>query len=132
VIHHGDQGCPYTSVAFGSRCTEMGVRPLMGSVGDAHDNAMAESFFASLECELLVRRSFESRTAARLAPFSWIEGWYNRRRRHSRLGYLSPPNFERKHNPPAEHGLPTAPLATELLRASGGAVDKPAAEVINV
>jgi putative transposase len=110
----------------------MGVRPSMGSVGDAYDNAMAESFFASLECELLDRRSFQSKTEARLALFSWIEGWYNPRRRHSRLGYLSPANFERKHNPSGEHGLPTAPLASGLLRAGGGTEDKPAPEVINV
>ena len=87
VIHHSDQGCQYTSVAFGKRCTEMGVRPSMGSVGDAYDNAMAESFFASLECELLDRRSFRSKTEGRLAVFTWLEGWYNPRRRHSRLGY---------------------------------------------
>ncbi len=53
VIHHSDQGCQYTSVAFGRRCREVGVRPSMGSVGDCYDNAMAESFFATLECELL-------------------------------------------------------------------------------
>jgi putative transposase len=94
VIHHSDQGSQYTSLAFGKRCTEMGVRPSMGSVGDAYDNAMAESFFASLECELLERRSFQTKTAARLAVFSWIEGWYNPRRRHSALGYLSPTDYE--------------------------------------
>ncbi len=93
---------------------------------------MAESFFAILECELLDRRSFQSKTGARLALFSWMKGWYNPRCRHSRLGYLSPANFERKHNSPAEHGSPTAPLASGLLRASSGAVDKPAAGVINV
>lgn len=99
VIHHSDQGSQYTSLAFGNRCREMGVRPSMGSVGDAYDNAMAESFFASLECELIERRRFKTRTEARLAVFSWIEGWYNPRRRHSALGYLSPMNFERKHIP---------------------------------
>jgi putative transposase len=129
VIHHSDQGCQYTSIAFGNRCSEMGVRPSMGSVGDAYDNAMAESFFATLECELLDRRSFQSKTEARLAVFTWIEGWYNPRRRHSRLGYLSPANFERKHASSAEHGLPTAPLASGLLQAGGGAVDKPAPEL---
>ena len=75
----------------------MGVRPSMGTVGDAYDNAMAESFFASLECELIDRRSFRSKTDARMALFSWIEGWYNPRRRHSSLDYQSPINFERKH-----------------------------------
>ena len=60
VIHHSDQGCQYTSLGFGSRCKEAGVRPSMGSIGDAYDNAMAESFFSTLECELLSRRSFSS------------------------------------------------------------------------
>lgn len=97
VIHHSDQGSQYTSVAFGSRCQEMGVRPSMGTVGDAYDNAMAESFFATLECELLNRRSWKSKAEARTALFTWIEGWYNPRRRHSALGYLSPIAFEEKH-----------------------------------
>ena len=97
VIHHSDQGSQYTSIAFGNRCKEMGVRPSMGSVGDAYDNAMAESFFASLECELIARRSWKTKTEARLAVFTWIESWYNPRRRHSGLNYKSPNNFERKH-----------------------------------
>ena len=95
VIHHSDQGSQYTSIAFGNRCREMGVRPSMGSVGDAYDNAMAESFFASLECELIDRRSFKTKTEARIALFRYIEGWYNPRRRHSALGRVSPINFER-------------------------------------
>jgi putative transposase len=105
VIHHSDQGSQYTSVAFGNRCKEMGVRPSMGTVGDAYDNAMAESFFASLECELIDRRTFKTRTEARMAVFTWIEGWYNPRRRHSGLGYRSPVNFERNqqaHQPAAQ------------------------------
>ena len=97
VIHHSDQGSQYTSVAFGQRCTKLGVRPSMGSVGDAYDNAMAESFFASLECELLAKRSFETKAEAKLALFTYIEGWYNPRRRHSGLGRVSPINFERSH-----------------------------------
>lgn len=96
VIHHSDHGSQYTSVEFGKRCREMGVRPSMGSVGDAYDNAMAESFFASLECELIDRRSWKNKTEARLTIFTWIESWYNPTRRHSGLGYLSPNNFERK------------------------------------
>jgi transposase InsO family protein len=88
VIHHSDQGSKYTSIAFGSRCREMGVRPSMGTVGDAYDNAMAESFFASLECELINRRSWKSQAEARTALFTWIEGWYNPRRRHSALDNL--------------------------------------------
>jgi len=114
VIHHSDQGSQYTSVAFGERCKKMGVRPSMGTVGDAYDNAMAESFFASLECELIDRRSWQTKTDARLALFTYIEGWYNPRRRHSSLGQISPANFESKHmdknrpRPPRrEHGIPT-------------------------
>ncbi len=95
VVHHSDQGSQYTSIAFGERCKKMGVRPSMGTVGDAYDNAMAESFFASLECELINRRSFQTKTEARLAVFTWIESWYNPRRRHSGIGQQSPINFER-------------------------------------
>lgn len=94
VIHHSDQGSQYTALAFGGRCREAGVRPSMGSVGDAYDNAMCESFFATLECELLARRAFASQTAARMAVFSYIEGWYNPGRRHSGIGYLSPIAYE--------------------------------------
>lgn len=96
VILHSDQGSQYTSVAFGQRCRTMGVRPSMGSVGDAYDNAMAESFFATLECELIDRRSWPTKTEARLALFSYIEGWYNPRRRHSALGQVSPMDFEQR------------------------------------
>jgi len=71
-----------------------GVRPSMGSVGDAYDNAMAESFFATLECELLDRRRIKTQAEARIAVFEFIEGFYNPRRRHSSLGYLSPVKFE--------------------------------------
>ena len=105
VIHHSDHGCQYTSIAFGQRCRDMGVRPSMGSVGDAYDNALCESFFATLECELLDRHRFQTQAEARLAVFDFIEGWYNPHRRHSALGYLSPLNYERQqrdHQP--EHG----------------------------
>ena len=95
VIHHSDQGSQYTSVAFGQRCKQMNVRPSMGTVGDAYDNAMAESFFATLECELIDRRVWKTQTEARLAVFTWIEAWYNPHRRHSSLGQMSPINFER-------------------------------------
>jgi len=71
--------------------------PSMGSVGDAYDNAMAESFFASLERELLDRRRFKTHAEAKMAVFEWIEGWYNPHRRHSSLGYRSPVNYERAH-----------------------------------
>jgi len=113
VIHHSDQGSQYTSLAFGKRCKEMGVKPSMGSVGDAYDNAMAESFFATLECELIDRRSWPTKAEARMALFTWIEAWYNPRRRHSALGYDSPMDFEARHRQKTrhrqtvEHGLPT-------------------------
>ena len=94
VIHHSDRGSQYTSVAFGQRCRAMGVEPSMGSRGDAYDNAMAESFFATLECELLDRHRFPTQAEARVAIFSYIEGWYNPHRRHSALGQRSPITFE--------------------------------------
>jgi putative transposase len=97
VIHHSDRGTQYTSIAFGHRCQQAGVRPSMGSVGDAYDNALCESFFASLECELLDRRGFQTHAEARMAVFRYIEGWYNPHRRHSALDYHSPVNYERKH-----------------------------------
>jgi len=129
VIHHSDQGSQYASIAFGERCRRMGVRPSMGSVGDAYDNAMAESFFASLECELIDRKSWQTKTEARLALFSYIEGWYNPRRRHSALEYLSPMNFERKHAGPSptrsQHGLPTVGVC---VAAATPPVDNPALE----
>jgi putative transposase len=95
VIHHSDRGCQYTSYAFGKRCQEAGVMPSMGSVGDCYDNALAESFWATLEREVLSRRRFKTQAEAKMAIFSWIEGWYNPHRRHSSLGYRSPMNYER-------------------------------------
>jgi putative transposase len=99
VIHHSDHGCQYTSYAFGKRCAQAGVRPSMGSVGDAYDNAMCESFFASLECELLDRTRFSTHAEASMAVFRYIEGFYNPRRRHSSLDYQSPVNYEKRHWP---------------------------------
>jgi putative transposase len=96
VVHHSDHGCQYTSYSCGNRCREMDVMPSMGSVGDAYDNAMAESFFATLEREVLNRRRFKTQAEAKMALFEWIEGWYNPHRRHSSLGYFSPVNFERR------------------------------------
>ena len=118
VIHHSDQGSQYTSTAFGKRCIEMRVRPSMGSVGDAYDNAMAESFFATLECELIDRRSWKTKAQARTALFTWIETWYNPRRLHSALGYRSPMQFEIEQaeafihrKPSVEDGLPNGCFA---------------------
>ena len=95
VIHHSDQGTQYTSIAFGLRCKEVGVRPSMGFVGDCYDNAMCESFFALLECELLDQHRFRTQAQAKMAVFDYIEGLYNPRRRHSSIGQKSPINFER-------------------------------------
>jgi len=107
VIHHSDQGSQYTSLAFGKRCEQAGVRPSMGSVGDCFDNAMCESFFATLECELLNRRRFKTQAEARMAVFDFIEGWYNPHRRHSALDYLSPINYEWSHSAEAGYPSPT-------------------------
>ena len=135
VIHHSDQGSQYTSIAFGERCKKMGVRPSMGTVGDAYDNAMAESFFATLECELIDRRKWETKTEARLALFTYIEGWYNPRRRHSALGHTSPAAFEAKnsqkmhpHAQRIEHGIPTVGVC---VAGATPPVDIPASKVID-
>jgi putative transposase len=96
VIHHSDQGSQYTAIAFGQRCRAMGVRPSMGSVGDCFDNALCESFFATLECELIDRCHFRTPAEARIATFEFIEGWYNPHRRHSALEYHSPISYERR------------------------------------
>ena len=112
VIHHSDQGSQYTSVAFGERCRAASVRPSTGSTGDCYDNALCESFFATLECELIDRRRFATKAEARMAVFSFIEGWYNPRRRHSSLGYASPIEYERERRANAEPS--TARLSTEL------------------
>ena len=96
VIHHSDQGTQYTSIAFGQRCKKAGVRPSMGSVGDCYDNAMCESFNATLECEFLDRNNFKDQRSAALAVFDFIEGWYNPHRRHSSIGFVSPAAFERR------------------------------------
>jgi putative transposase len=120
VIHHSDQGSQYTSIEFGHRCRDAGVRPSMGSVGDAYDNAMCESFFATLECELLARHRFKTHTEARNATFAFIEGFYNRRRRHSSIGYLSPIDYERRH-----HALAVDPDAHQSAVVLATVKDKP-------
>ena len=97
LVHHSDQGTQYTSIAFGLRCRAAGIVQSMGSTGDAYDNALAESFFASLETELIDRSSWRTRADARLAVFDYIEGFYNPTRRHSSLGQISPAEFERRY-----------------------------------
>jgi putative transposase len=89
---------PRSSVAFGARCEAAGVKPSMGSVGDCYDSAMCESFFATLECELLERCTFRTKAEAEAAVFQFLEGWYNPHRLHSSLGYASPVNYERAYH----------------------------------
>lgn len=96
VIHHSDHGAQYTALAFGRTLRQAGIVGSMGSVGDALDNAMAESFFATLQTELLDRRSWPTRAALTPAIFEYIEGFFNQRRRHSALGYLSPDEYEKR------------------------------------
>ena len=96
VVHHSDQGCQYTSYDFAKACRAAGVERSMGSVGDCFDNALAESFFATLECELLDRSVFANRNQARIAVFDFIEAFYNPWRRHSSIGNLSPVEYERR------------------------------------
>lgn len=96
LVHHSDHGSQYTSLAFGRRCREAGIAQSMGSIGDSYDNALAESFFASLECELIDRSCWRSLSEARMAVFDYLECFYNPRRRHSALGYLSPADYERR------------------------------------
>jgi transposase InsO family protein len=96
VTHHSDQGAQYTSTAFGHAIRDAKIIDVsMGSVGDAYDNAMVESFFATIKTELLDRRSWPTRQQARTAIYEYIEAWYNPRRRHSGLGYQSPADYEK-------------------------------------
>ena len=97
VIHHSDHGSQYTSVEFGRRCRKAGIRPSMGSVGNCYDNALCESFFATLKCELLDRHKFSTRAQAQGAVFDFIEGWYNLHRLHSSLGYDTPAHYEKRY-----------------------------------
>jgi putative transposase len=96
LVHHSDHGSQYTATVYTERMSKAGLLGSMGTVGDALDNAVAESFYASLETELLSRQRWETRSQLRTAVFSYIEGFYNRRRRHSTLSYLSPDDFERE------------------------------------
>lgn len=94
LVHHSDQGSQYVSLRFGQRCRDAGIRISMGARASALDNAACEAFFASLKRERLNRRCWPTRREAQSATFEWIEGWYNPRRLHSTLGYLSPNNYE--------------------------------------
>jgi len=97
LIHHSDQGCQFTAVLFSKRCAKAGIEISMGSVGDCYDNAVCETFHATLKKEKIYRQSWPTRAEARTAIFEYIEGWYNPRRRHSTLAYLSPIQFEHQH-----------------------------------
>jgi putative transposase len=105
LVHHSDQGCQFTAVLFTKRCAKAGIEVSMGSVGDCYDNAVCETFHATLKKEKIYRQSWPTRAAARTAIFEYIEGWYNPRRRHSTLGYLSPVEFERHHAEVAQPAL---------------------------
>jgi putative transposase len=94
LIHHSDQGGQYVSLAFGRAAREAGIAVSMGSRGDTYDNAVAETFFATLKKELVNRRAWPSRLELQSAVFEYIEAFYNRQRRHSTLGMLSPANYE--------------------------------------
>lgn len=95
LVHHSDRGVQYTSLSFGKRLEDEGLVPSMGRVGSAYDNALAESFIATLKTELLYRSSWLTRQVVRTAIFEYVEGFYNTRRRHSALGHLSPAEFEK-------------------------------------
>jgi putative transposase len=97
LVHHSDHGCQYTSFAFGRRLAASELVASMGTVGDALDNAVAESFFATLECELLDRYPWPTRAGLRTAIFDFIEVFYNRQRRHSTLDYHPPAAYEQHH-----------------------------------
>jgi putative transposase len=100
LVHHSDRGSQYTSLAFGKTIEAAGVLPSMGRRGDAFDNALAESFLATLETQLLDRHAFRTRDEARIAGFSYLESFYNARRRHSALDYRSPDRFEQEMTKP--------------------------------
>jgi putative transposase len=94
LVHHSDRGAQYTAISLGKRLEEVGIVPSMGRTGTALDNAMAESFVATLKSELVHRRRFPDREVARSAVFEYLEGFYNRRRLHSALSYRSPADYE--------------------------------------
>jgi transposase InsO family protein len=108
LVFHSDRGCQYTSAQHARLAAAHGVRLSVGRRGQCWDNAVAESFFSTIKTELLHRQPWPTRTAARQAIFEYVEGWYNTRRRHSTLGYLSPAAYEATHH---EHPLPALQAA---------------------
>jgi putative transposase len=114
LVHHSDQGSQYTSLVFTRRCASVGIDVSMGSRGDCFDNAVLESFHASLKKDLVHRRSWPTRAEARTAVFDYIEAFYNRRRRHSTLGMLSPLEFENGTLRPSRASLAASRLASTV------------------
>jgi putative transposase len=98
LLHHSDRGVQYACELYRGLLDEHGIAPSMSRPGNCYDNACVESFFGTLKSELTHRTRFRTRDEARAAVFEWIECWYNRKRRHSSLGYLSPEQFEAQHN----------------------------------
>ena len=94
LLHHSDRGCQYASQRYQQQLDAFGIRCSMSRVGDCWDNAVVESLWASLKCELIYQREFNTKQEAKEAIFQWIVVWYNRKRRHSSLGYISPEMFE--------------------------------------
>ena len=94
VIFHSDRGCQYVSRDYSALAAELGVRLSVGRKGECWDNALAESWFATIKTELIDTRPWPTQTGLRRAVFDYIEGWYNTRRLHSALGYRSPANYE--------------------------------------
>jgi putative transposase len=107
VLQRPVESAQFTSLAFGKRLRALGIRASMGSVGDCFDHALIESFFATLESELIDRRHWRTREEARLKVFWWLEAVYNRTRRHSSLGYLSPMEYEARLNTTASNSDPS-------------------------
>jgi transposase InsO family protein len=96
LLHHSDRGSQYAAVAYQQQLVGHGIQCSMSRPGNCWDNAVVESFFATLKTELIHRRQFQTRQEAISAIFTYIEGFYNRRRRHSTLGYRSPMEFEQE------------------------------------
>lgn len=112
LVHHSDQGSQYTSLVFTRRCRSVGIDVSMGSRGDCFDNAALESFHASLKKDLIHRQSWPTKAQARTAVFDYIEAFYNRRRRHSTLGMLSPLEYENGTLRPSRTSLAASRLAS--------------------
>jgi putative transposase len=102
TILHSDHGTQYTSWAFGQRLRAAGLLPSMGTIGDCSDNSMMESFWGTLQLEVLDTRTWETRAELANAIFEWIECWYNPKRRHSSIGMYSPATFETLHTEPGQ------------------------------